>query len=511
MIEQNIPLVDITIGSNMYGRISDLPNTPSHVLAEFVDNALQSYRDHKTDLLALDINYRLEIRISFEWDEDSNRAKGIIITDNAAGIDSTHYENAFKLAVTPDNNQGLNEYGMGLKTAALWLGEEWSVKTSALNESVCRTIKFDLNEVLANNLKKLIVKTEQERKENHYTEIVIGSMTDKAPSKKSLAKIKDELSSIYRKSLRSNEADIYVDEEKLTFEETAILMAPPAKEPNSPAIYWKKDIDFKFGKYRATGFIGILKDIDHTKNGFVLLRRGRVVYGAETDGRYFPKSLCGATGTFRYKRLFGELELEGFAVSFNKNDLQDKENLEALMEALRGEIHTKEFDLYNQAEDYRLDIRQKHVNKIVKAHNNSKKKGEKVVIKTSPKSSSNFQPPSPISTSNVVPNVESNPISLGTTHDVYSINGKEYTLQVDMVDKGSDLVWLDTSKKSENIVICKINMNHVFFKEFQNQDKAIVAMLKTMALAKFTAKEDGNDSTAELFDSFNEYIKQTKI
>ena len=39
----NIPSVDITIGANMYGRISDLPNTPSHVLAEFVDNAIQSY------------------------------------------------------------------------------------------------------------------------------------------------------------------------------------------------------------------------------------------------------------------------------------------------------------------------------------------------------------------------------------------------------------------------------------------------------------------------------------
>ena len=35
MTEQNISVVDITIGANMYGRISDLPNTPSHVLAEF--------------------------------------------------------------------------------------------------------------------------------------------------------------------------------------------------------------------------------------------------------------------------------------------------------------------------------------------------------------------------------------------------------------------------------------------------------------------------------------------
>ena len=54
MTNQNISSVDITIGANMYGRIPDLPNTPSHVLAEFVDNALQSSRDKKEKLLAVD-------------------------------------------------------------------------------------------------------------------------------------------------------------------------------------------------------------------------------------------------------------------------------------------------------------------------------------------------------------------------------------------------------------------------------------------------------------------------
>lgn len=85
-----------------------------------------------------------------------------------------------------------------------------------------------------------------------------------------------------------------------------------------------------------------MREINNTQNGLVLLRRGRVIVGAETDGRYFPKSLFGTQGNFRFKRLFGELELEGFEVSFNKNDIQDKENLEALMEALKGEIHTKD-------------------------------------------------------------------------------------------------------------------------------------------------------------------------
>ena len=514
MIEHNISVVDITIGANMYGRISDLPNTPSHVLAEFVDNALQSSRDKKEQLLALDVNYRLRVDIDFEWDENTNQATVITVTDNAGGIDADNYTKAFKLANTPDNNEGLNEFGMGLKTAALWLGNEWNVKTSAFGETVSRSITFDLNKVLADSLTKLVVKAEEAEATEHYTTIRIASPTSKSPTKKALDKIRTELSSIYRKSLRQNEADIYVDGVKLTFEESEILTAPSVKDPKGPAIYWRKDIDFKFGKYRATGFIGILKDINSTKNGFVLLRRGRVVYGAETDGRYFPKSLSGSTGTFRYKRIFGELELEGFAVSFNKNDLQDKENLEALMEMLRGEIHTKEFDLYNQAEDYRLDERQKKVNKLVKSHNNDKKKNEKIEVVTKPQPVTTTTTYTPDTTSQLSivsePNADT-PLVLGHFDDTYNINGKDYKLRVEMVDKGNELVWLDTMQQDENVVTCKINMNHVFFQHFQNSEKAIVAILKTMALAKFMAKEEGNDSTAELFDSFNAYIKKTKV
>ena len=367
--------------------------------------------------------------------------------------------------------------------------------------------------MLADSLTKLVVKAEEAEATEHYTTIRIASPTPKSPTKKALDKIRTELSSIYRKSLRQNEADIYVDGVKLTFEESEILTAPSVKDPKGPAIYWRKDIDFKFGKYRATGFIGILKDINSTKNGFVLLRRGRVVYGAETDGRYFPKSLSGSTGTFRYKRIFGELELEGFAVSFNKNDLQDKENLEALMEMLRGEIHTKEFDLYNQAEDYRLDERQKKVNKLVKSHNNDKKKNEKIEVVTKPQPVTTTTTYTPDTTSQLSivsePNADT-PLVMGHFDDTYNINGKDYKLRVEMVDKGNELVWLDTMQQDENVVTCKINMNHVFFQHFQNSEKAIVAILKTMALAKFMAKEEGNDSTAELFDSFNAYIKKTK-
>ena len=510
-IGTSIPTVDITIGPNMFGRMSDIKNTPSHVLAEFVDNALQSYRDNKDKLEQIDPDYHLKVEISFEWKED--KADSIIhIKDNAAGINEQQYYEAFKLANTPDNNQGLNEFGMGMKTAALWLGELWSLKTTALGDAIQRSTSFDLNKVMTNSLQALPIFTKPASENEHYTQVDITNLTPNAPTSKSIQRIKDELSSIYRKSLRSHEMEIVVNGESLVFIDSPVLQAPFARTPKGPVLTWRKDIDFKFGKYKAKGFIGILRDINATKNGFVLLRRGRVVIGAEDGFRYFPKSLCGSAGNFRYKRLFGELELEGFDVSFNKNDLKDRENLDALMDALKSVIHTRDFDLYTQAEEYRLDVRTKQVNKIVRGHNTSKSKSEEVVsistTKSDPPKGSLETAPQP--TLQFEPETEE-PVVMGEYDDYFKVDGVQYRLNVQFVTSGSDLIWVDTSQKKDNIVICKINANHPYFNILGKVDKPTIALLKTMAMAKFTTKEKGNDTTAEMFDFFNEYIKSTKV
>ena len=128
-------------------------------------------------------------------------------------------------------------------------------------------------------------------------------------------------------SLRKNEFDLFLQDEKITFEEYPVLNVPYVHDPEGGNVLWKKEVCATMGRYKATGFIGILRDIKQGRNGFVILRRGRVVVGTESDHRFFPKFM-GSLGTFRYKRLFGEIEVEGFNVSFNKNDITERENLE---------------------------------------------------------------------------------------------------------------------------------------------------------------------------------------
>jgi hypothetical protein len=504
--ETSIATVDITIGANMYGRISDITNTPSHVLAEFVDNAIQSYIDNKDELLEQDPDYKLKVEITFEWNsEDDNRASRIIIRDNAGGIGKDNFVKAFKLAHTPDDNTGLNEFGMGMKTAALWLGEEWSVESTAIGEGVLRKILFDLNSVMANELKSLPVTHKEADTSSHYTLVTITSATKNVPSIKSLQKIKDELASIYRKYLRTEEIDIIVNENKLSFQDPVILTAPfhkKAGQPEGEKLYWRKEIDFKFGPYRATGFIALLKTMQNNKNGLALLRRGRVVVGAETDGRYLPKVLFGNVGSPRYKRLFGELELEGFNVAFNKNDIQDRENLEMLMEALKSEIHTKDFDLYTQAENYREDERSKQVKKIVRGHNTSREKNEKIEFTTQPQ---------PISTIDVAPLFPTEPTVIDQYNDTYVVNGIQYTLNVQFVDSGKELVWIAVKKDEENTIVCNINTSHAYFTQFGNPTPAVVALLKTIAISKYLGQKIGGDTTYSMLDYFNQLILKTKV
>ena len=507
--------VSIDIGPKMFRRFEDLPNTVSHVLAEFVDNALQSSRDHYKELLALDPSYKLNVNIEIFWDENEAKgaqrlAKRFIITDNAAGIDINHYKHAFKSAETPDDNSGLNEFGMGLKTAACWLGETWSVRTKALGEPVERIFRFDINEVTDNELKELPYKIRPKSPEEHGTIIEIEATTKNIPTYKSLDKIRTEIASIYRNSLRKEELDILVNDYPLEFVDYHILHAPFQRKQDEPSRDWRYDVNFKFGKYKASGFIAILRDINSLQNGLVLSRRGRVIIGAESDGRYFPKILFGAPGNFKYKRLFGELELEGFAVSFNKNDIQDKDNLEMLMEALRDEIREKDPLFFTQADEYRSDTTSKQVKKLVSKHDDAPKdKRSPVVIDANIVQEKIRSVNS--STSTPKPIEEPSVINEYKKLDVYDVGGKQYHLQVKFVEGITDLVYVGTPKDLNDTIVCNINVKHVFFKHFGNPSDSIVAVLKSLVIAKFTAGKNGNGSASELMEYFNEFIKKTQV
>ena len=96
----------------------------------------------------------------------------------------------------------------------------------------------------------------------------------------------------------------------------------------------------------VSGFVGILPDGDQKgKNGFVLLRRGRVVEGI--DNRIFPISISTSQSrSYRYIKLYGEIHFKGAEVSFDKSQiLLNNEVRNRIFEAISGLLKSVEIKI----------------------------------------------------------------------------------------------------------------------------------------------------------------------
>lgn len=507
-----IEKVSIALQPSVYNTFRALNNTVALTLSEYVDNSVQSFLDNKNAILSIYPDFIFEVNI--EVDQKSNQ---IIIRDNAAGIDFVNYQRAFEPANIPLDNTKLNEFGMGMKTASIWLADKWSVRTKALGEKVERFTEFDLHKVIKENKEELIVVETVKEPELHYTEIVLSNLSHNAPSPYQMDKVRRHLSSIYRIFLRTNEITIVVNGEKLVAPNYEILDVPFHNSSSNNNTLWKKEIDFSLGKYQAKGFIAILKTIQNNANGLVLLRRGRVIVGGDED-RFFPNSIFGSPGNFRYKRLFGEIELSGFDVTFNKNGFTDEENLNAFIDALREELRDPDFNLLSQADNYRVKTKEENskiAEKIIKTQQKEVDKEPLTdKIKKVENASSNRE--------NIAIEEEkiSNADTLGSVEDYFDYDDISYKFQVDLINEDeSDALYavkqedLEVEGKMISCLICKINLAHPFFNRFEQFRKAgdyqpIIEIFKSFAIAEFHATKKKMQYPSELRTFFNSYIVQ---
>lgn len=354
-----MPSVSIAIQPDVLERFSDLNFKPSQAIAEFVDNAIQSYLDHKNNNTFVTANYKLVVDIKIEWAETANNktyAKSITIIDNAAGIPKSKYDNAFETGHRPDFNEGLNEYGMGMKVAAFWLCRKWTTTSKYFAESVERTLIQNLDDIIPNKQQKLDYNEIISQDNGSYTIVRLENLYQKNNfTKAKLNGIREELASIYRAFLRRGEIQINVNEEALLFNDPKLLTAPFYSDPNCKPVEWKSQITKSmFGK-EINGYIGILNEMSEKQSGLVIMRRGRVIVGESSDHLYHPESLFGSyKNGFQYKRLYGEIEIKGFSASFNKNGFSDMEELEEMLGMLKSTLKVDGHSLIKQVQEYRV-------------------------------------------------------------------------------------------------------------------------------------------------------------
>ena len=191
-------------------------------LAEFVDNAVQSYIANKDRLEALHgRDFRLKVDITIEPAAPSR----IIIRDNAAGIALRDFPRAFRPAALPPDRTGLSEFGMGMKSAACWFAPRWSVRTKALGEPAERIVRFDVAKIVRDQLEELEIGEAQSPPNAHFTEIVLEEPYH-LPTGRTVGKIKDHLTDIYRVYIRDDALELRFGAEMLAYTPPRILTAP---------------------------------------------------------------------------------------------------------------------------------------------------------------------------------------------------------------------------------------------------------------------------------------------
>jgi hypothetical protein len=330
----------------MYAAFARLNYKAWYALAEFVDNSLQSAIAHRAALEKVDGgNYRLAV--SIDTSETS-----VEIRDNAAGIAINDYARAFLPASPPPDTTGLSEFGLGMKAAASWYAKTWQVRSKALGESVERTITFDVPHIVRTNCERLEPLERPAPAAQHYTTLSLRDL-QVLPKGRTLGKIHDHLSSIYRIFIRDGILELKLNGETLTYAEPTFLVAPYHSTPRRSAQSWRKDITLDLGDgHRVTGWAGILSRASVTNAGFAIFRRRRLVQGSYGEA-YRPEKIFGKPNKFVYQRLVGELEVEGFSVSHTKDGIQWDDWEEDILNWLKIELNTKPLPLLDQAANYR--------------------------------------------------------------------------------------------------------------------------------------------------------------
>ena len=481
--------VSIATKPLVYSTFRYISNHVWHAIGEYVDNSIQSYLDHQDLLEKVNPRHKLTVKISIDVDRDL-----ITIRDNAYGIEESKFNRAFELANVPLDASGLNEYGMGMKVSSIWLSNLWSVETSAYGEPVKKTVTFDLDEVVANEETELNVLEEPCDKHLHYTIIRLKKLSQNKPVGRQISSIKKHLASIYTKFLRKDILELIVNDEVIKDVDLKPLVTPYWKTPDEPPIKWKKDIWFEAGPYKVKGFIGILNTMStNTDNGFLLFRRNKVI-GTSYDTKYRPKKLCGDVGSPQYKRIYGELELEGFSVSFTKNSFTQDAELDAFIEMLGDDLRKdKTFKIFDQAKNYTPTKNKTEKSQIASELVNTIASGlDKPITIAIPKVASHdelFVEPREIKPAVTRPTIES-------SESRVRIGNNEFFLSIGAEEKLSSDPFYDIVETGDKHYCSVINLKHRFFERFsslvdnKNGYESVSTIIRAMIITEILMNEE---------------------
>ncbi len=345
-------MVDISPESAIFGIFRNLSYKPWFALGEFVDNSIASWekwnKECPKEFKPASVKVDIEINTS-------GAEPYIEIRDNATGIKLEDFDRAFKVASIPPDRTGLNEFGMGMKTAGFWFSNNWTVRTSFFGEGIARTMHFNLEKILSEKLSNVSPQESTSKPDGHFTTVRLMDL-NQFPKGMTVGKIKRHLTSIYREFLRNGSLVLTYNGESLKFDEPAVLNVPPVGNPEASPVKWEKEINFHLENGRhVTGWVAIRETGSTKEAGLALFRKKRLILGS-ADEPYRPYEIFGASNAFRYQRIFGEIHFDAsMGVTHQKDAFKWEEGEEEyFVEKLRQAVVEGDLNLWDQAEKYRV-------------------------------------------------------------------------------------------------------------------------------------------------------------
>ena len=316
--------INATITSGVIRNYKRLNYEVWYALAEFIDNSTGSFFQHRDELEKTLKAEKQEFFVRIAYDRE---AKTLRVSDNAFGMSLDVLNRALVHGLPPDDDSGRNEFGMGLKTAASWMGNRWTLRTTALGDPNEYTIEYDVERIASGDM-DLRLKSKPIDAKEHFTVLEIFEL-NKSIVGRTVNKSKDYLRSMYRVDTSSGDLHLYWGDEALDYlSDMDFLKAADGTE-------FQKTFDFVINSKRVFGWGGILAAGGRPKAGFAIIRRGRVIQGQPSSWR--PHQLFGlqemGSNDLVNQRLVGEIHLDNFGVSQQKDAIawegSDEEDLEA--------------------------------------------------------------------------------------------------------------------------------------------------------------------------------------
>jgi hypothetical protein len=505
----------------MYSAFARLNYQPWYAIAEFIDNSLQSFLANRVALSAAGTN---QLVVDVEIEPDLIRVR-----DNAAGIATTELHRAFSPAMPPPDVSGLSEFGIGMKAAASWFSEYWIVRSSAVGEAVEREVVFDLPEIISSGREYLPITERPADPSDHYTVLELTSLRVQ-PRSRTLTKIRDHLSSIFRVFLREGTMRLnYITaslSEALSYQEPRFLEAMYFREADSAPLVWRKDIEIDVGGGQAIrGWAGLLATASTRNAGFAVFRRGRLIQGSG-DQTWRPERVFGSPNSYPYQRLTGELHVEGFAVTHTKDGIQWGDVEDAVLDLIAEAVDSEPLPLVKQAEGYRV---RKDAASLKLGYGSVAVDTTGDALARHAPRAIDLQLQSPASRPR---DMSANPTQIAQPDEtavelaevlarksvsfVVEERSRQWNITVQLVRNRAE-EWFSYSRGASeddtaDVISISLNLDHPFSEAFLNESESVLTpmmrIVAALALAEINAVEVGTEFAGRVRRNFNELLRR---